>query len=66
MHAQLLMGLAGAEPEECAKDYIKKYYYLYLHGVYWLNGSDELMFETSMKLANMVSQKIDAKRILYS
>ena len=52
---QLLMGLAGAEPEECVKDYVKKYYYLYLRGVYWLNGSDDLMLETSVKLANLVS-----------
>ena len=54
-HMQLLMGLTGAEPDECVKDYIKKYYYLYLRGVYWLNGSDDLTFQTSVKLANMVS-----------
>lgn len=55
---QFVMGLAGAEPDECVKDYIKKYYYLYLRGVYWLNGSDDLMFETSVKLANMVSKNM--------
>ena len=49
------MGITGSEPIECAKDYVKKYYHLYLRGVYWLNGADELMLETSVKLTDMVS-----------
>ena len=49
------MGLTGSEPEELAKDYIKKYYHLYCHGVYWLNGTDELILEILVKLAKIVS-----------
>ena len=50
------MGLPSNEPEECAKDYIKKCYHLYPRGVYWFNATDESTLETSIKLANMVSQ----------
>ena len=52
------MGLSGSEPEECAKDYIKKYYYLYPCGVYWLSGRDDLMLEISTALANIVSKNL--------
>ena len=52
------MGLSGSEPEECAKDYIKKYCYLYLCGVYWLSGRDDLMLEISTALANIVSKNL--------
>ena len=49
------MGLTGSEPEELAKDYIKKYYHLYCRGVYWLNATDELVLEIHVKLAKIVS-----------
>lgn len=49
------MGLPGDEPEQYVKDYIKKYYHFYPRGVYWFNATDELMLETSVKLADKVS-----------
>ena len=49
------MGLNGSEPKELAKDYIKKYYHLYCCGVYWLSATDELVLETLVKLAKIVS-----------
>ena len=55
------MGLIGTEPEEPVKDYIKKHYHLYTRGVYWLNATDELILEASVRLVNadiMVSYNI--------
>ena len=52
------MGLPGDEPEQYIKDYIKKCYYFYPRGVYWFNATDKLMLETSVKLADRVSQNI--------
>ena len=49
------MGLTGSEPQELAKDYIKKYYHLYCRGVYWLSATDELILEIQVKLAKIVS-----------
>jgi len=52
------MRLPGDEPEQHVKDYIKKCYYFYPCGVHWFNATDELILETSVKLADRVSQNI--------
>ena len=49
------MGLTGNEPEELAKDYIKAYYHLYCHGVYWFNATNEIMLEASVRLTNDIT-----------
>ena len=53
---QILVGTPGNEPEECARDYIKNYYYYYPSGVYWYDTSNELLLETSVKISHEVSQ----------
>ena len=51
---QLLVGAAGNEPEECARDFIKNCYHYYPCGVYWYDASSELLLETNMKVAHKV------------
>ena len=53
------MGIPGNEPEECARDYIKNYYYYYPSGVYWYDASNELLLETSVKSSHEVSYACD-------
>ena len=53
-HIQLLVGILGNEPEECARDFIKNCYYYYPCGVYWYDATNELLLETSMKIAHEV------------
>ena len=48
------MSTPGNEPEECARDFIKNYYQYYPYGVYWYDTSNELILETSVKVANEV------------
>ncbi|XP_065920020.1 uncharacterized protein [Dysidea avara] len=48
---QLLVGTPGNEPEECARDFIKRYYQYYPCGVYWYDVSNELILETCLKVA---------------
>ena len=51
---QVLVGTPGNEPEECARDFIKIYYYYYPSGVYWYDASNELVLETSVKTSHEV------------
>ena len=51
---QLLVGTPGNEPEECARDFIKRYYQYYPCGVYWYDVSNELILETCLKVATEV------------
>ena len=53
-HIQILVGTPGNEPEECARDFIKNCYYYYPCGVYWYDASNELLLETTMKVAHQV------------
>ena len=57
-HTQLLVGTPGNEPEECARDFIKNCYYYYPCGVYWYDATNELLLETSTKVAREVCQLI--------
>ena len=54
MLIQVLVGTPGNEPEECARDFIKNCYYYYPCGVYWYDATNELLLETSMKVAHEV------------
>ena len=54
MYVQVLVGTPGNEPEECARDFIKNCYYYYPSGVYWYDATNELLLETSMKVAHEV------------
>ena len=51
---QVLVGTSGNEPEECARDFIKRCYHNYPYGVYWYDASNELTLETGVKVANEV------------
>ena len=51
---QLLVETPGNEPEESARDFIKNCYYYYPCGVYWYDASNELLLETSVKVAHEV------------
>ena len=48
------MGTPGNEPEECARDFAKAWYYYYPCGVYWYDASNELLLETSIKISHEV------------
>ena len=52
------MGTPDNEPEECARDFIKNYYYYYPSGVYWYDASNELSLETSVKTSHEVRKPI--------